>query len=87
MSKTDTSTLEARVTTVVSQQLNIRAEDIKPEHHLVDELGADSLDSVELIMELEHEYDLEISDEDAEDMHTVQDVINYVEALLAKAKK
>ena len=68
-----------RVKAIVVEQLGVAADDVKPEASFIDDLGADSLDIVELIMALEEEYDIEISDEDAEKIQSVGDAINYVE--------
>jgi acyl carrier protein len=64
---------------VVAEQLNVNADDIKEESKFVEDLGADSLDVVELIMELEEKFDIEIPDADAEKIATVGDVIKYIE--------
>lgn len=69
-----------RVKSVVAEQLGIDAEEIKLESSFVDDLGADSLDIVELIMALEEEFDLEIPDEEAEKIATVADIVEYVKA-------
>ena len=60
-------------------QLGVSAEEVTPEASFIEDLGADSLDIVELVMALEEEYEMEISDEDAEKIKTVQDVITYIE--------
>lgn len=65
---------------IVAEQLGVDAEDIKPESSFVDDLGADSLDLVELIMALEEKFGIEISDEEAENITTVQQAIDYIEA-------
>jgi len=67
-----------RVTSIICDQLSVQAGKVKPEASFVEDLGADSLDIVELIMALEEEYDMEIPDEDAEKIATVKDVIDYV---------
>lgn len=64
---------------IIADQLGIDEDDVTPEASFIDDLGADSLDIVELIMYFEDEFDIEISDEDAEDMETVQDVLDYIE--------
>ena len=69
-----------RVKSIIVDQLNVAAEEVKPEASFIEDLGADSLDIVELIMALEEEYDIEIPDEDAEKMQTVADVTGYVES-------
>lgn len=71
-------TLE-RVKKVLVDQLDVDAAAITPEASIVDDLGADSLDIVEIIMGLEDQFDVEIPDEDAEKITTVQDIITYVE--------
>jgi acyl carrier protein len=69
-----------RVKKVVVEQLEVSDEEVTPEASFVDDLGADSLDTVELIMAFEEEFDLEIPDEDAEKIGTVADAVNYIEA-------
>lgn len=73
------STVEARVKEIVCEQLGVSEEEVTPEASFIEDLGADSLDIVELVMALEEEYEMEISDEDAEKIKTVHDVINYIE--------
>ncbi|ACO04044.1 MAG TPA: acyl carrier protein [Persephonella sp.] len=70
--------MEERIKEIIADQLGIDVEQIKPESKFVDDLGADSLDVVELIMAFEEEFDVEIPDEDAEKIQTVGDVINYI---------
>lgn len=70
--------VERRVIEIIIEQLGVSEEEVTPEASFVDDLGADSLDLVELIMAMEEEFGLEISDEDAEKIQTVQDVINYI---------
>ncbi|HQR51074.1 MAG TPA: acyl carrier protein [Methylophilaceae bacterium] len=76
------SDIEARVKKIVSEQLGANEADVKNESSFVDDLGADSLDTVELVMALEEEFDCEIPDEDAEKITTVQQAIDYVNAHL-----
>ena len=68
---------------VIVEQLNVASEEVKPEAKFVEDLGADSLDVVEMIMALEEKFEIEIPDSDAEKIQTVQDVVDYIE----KAKK
>ncbi|MRJ07252.1 MAG: acyl carrier protein [Epsilonproteobacteria bacterium] len=63
---------------IIKEQLNISEEEIKPESKFVEDLGADSLDIVELMMSLEEKFQIEIPDSEAEKMQTVQDVVNYI---------
>ncbi len=73
------ATVEARIKEIVCEQLGVSDDEVTPEASFIDDLGADSLDIVELVMALEEEYEIEISDEDAEKIKTVQDVVTYVE--------
>ena len=74
------SSVEARVKQIVCEQLGVGEDEVTPEASFIEDLGADSLDIVELVMALEEEYEMEISDEDAEKIKTVQDVISYIES-------
>lgn len=69
-----------RITKIIVDRLGVEESEVKPESSFKDDLGADSLDVVELVMELEDEFDLEISDEDAEKISTVQDVVTYIQS-------
>lgn len=69
-----------RIKSIVADRLGVEESEITKEATFKDDLGADSLDVVELVMELEDEFDLEISDEEAEKISTVADVVNYIEA-------
>jgi acyl carrier protein len=70
--------VERRVIEIIIEQLGVGEEEVTMEASFIDDLGADSLDLVELIMAMEEEFSLEISDEDAEKIQTVQDVVNYI---------
>ncbi|MDG9885632.1 acyl carrier protein [Pseudomonas putida CSV86] len=72
------STIEERVKKIVAEQLGVKEEEVKPESSFVEDLGADSLDTVELVMALEEEFETEIPDEEAEKITTVQAAIDYV---------
>ncbi len=76
--------VEQRVKKVVAEQLGVNESDIKNESSFVEDLGADSLDTVELVMALEEEFECEIPDEDAEKITTVQQAIDYIVAHLKK---
>ncbi len=69
---------EEKIKSIIAEQLGVKVEEVNPESSFVDDLGADSLDTVELIMALEEEFNVEIPDEDAEKMSKVSDVIKYV---------
>jgi acyl carrier protein len=71
-----------RVKKIICEQLDVEEKDVVPTASFVDDLGADSLDQVELIMAMEEEFDVSISDEEAEKIATVQDAINYVKKAL-----
>ncbi|MCK9874996.1 acyl carrier protein [Frankia sp. AgPm24] len=74
------STVEDRVKNVVVEQLNVTSEEVTNSASFVEDLGADSLDLVELGVALEEEFSIGISDEDAEEINTVQDAINWINA-------
>jgi acyl carrier protein len=74
------STIEERVKKIVVEQLGVKEEEVVPAASFVDDLGADSLDTVELVMALEEEFETEIPDEEAEKITTVQQAIDYVTA-------
>lgn len=76
------STIESRVKKIVVEQLGVKEEDLKPEASFVEDLGADSLDTVELVMALEEEFETEIPDEKAEKITTIKDAIDYIESNL-----
>lgn len=78
------SDIEQRVNKIVAEQLGVAEADIKNESSFVDDLGADSLDTVELVMALEDEFEIEIPDEQAEKITTVQQAIDYANANVEK---
>ena len=72
------SEVQTRVAKIIEEQLGVESERVKPEASFIDDLGADSLDIVELVMAMEEEFDMEIPDEEAEKLKTVSDVFTYV---------
>ena len=70
--------VEDKVKKIIAEKLGVDLEEVVPEATFVDDLGADSLDLVELIMSMEEEFDIEISDEDAEELLSVKDAIDYI---------
>ena len=73
-----TSAIEAKVKSIIADQLGVGEDEIKPESSFIEDLGADSLDIVELVMSMEEEFEVEIPDEEAENIKTVGDAINYI---------
>ena len=73
------SSVEEKVIEIVAEQLGVDKEKIKPESNFVSDLGADSLDTVELVMELEEEFDISIPDDAAEKIQTVGEAIKHIE--------
>ena len=76
------ASVEERVRKIVAEQLGVGLEDVTPEASFVEDLGADSLDTVELVMALEEEFDIEIPDEAAEKILTVQNSVDYIKEKL-----
>ncbi len=72
------ASIEEKVKQIIAEQLGVEEDQVTGDAAFMDDLGADSLDTVELVMALEEEFDIEISDEDAEKIVTVQDAINYI---------
>jgi acyl carrier protein len=70
--------VEAKVRSIISEQLGVKEEEIKIGSSFIEDLGADSLDIVELVMQMEEEFEVEIPDEEAENIKTVQDAVNYI---------
>jgi len=79
------ASVEEKVKKIICDQLDVSEEDVVPEASFVDDLGADSLDQVELIMAMEEEFGISIPDEDAEKIVTVQDAVSYIENALEGA--
>ncbi|MDK2848937.1 MAG: acyl carrier protein [Desulfuromonadales bacterium] len=74
------ASIEEKVQQIIAEQLGVDEAQVTGDASFMDDLGADSLDTVELVMALEEEFDIEISDEDAEKIQTVQDAIDYITA-------
>ena len=74
------ASVEVSVKAIIVDQLGANEADVTPDAHFVDDLGADSLDTVELVMKFEEDFDIEIPDEDAEKIQTVQDAVGYINA-------
>lgn len=74
-----TDDIQQKVTDLIVDQLGVDADSVNADAHFIDDLGADSLDTVELVMAFEEEFDMEISDEDAENLETVGDAIAYLD--------
>ena len=72
--------IEEKVKSIIVEQLGVDPEEVKMESAFVSDLGADSLDTVELVMALEEAFKIEISDEDAEKIHTVGDAVKYIQS-------
>jgi len=70
--------VEKKILQIIAEQLGINEDEIIKDASLIDDMGADSLDIVELVMAMEEEFEMEIPDEDAEKISTVQDIIDYV---------
>ena len=70
--------IEDRVQKIVSEQLGVSSEEVKSEASFIDDLGADSLDTVELVMAFEEEFEIEIPDEEAEGIQTVKNAVDYI---------
>ena len=76
--------IEEKVKDIIVEQLGVNADQVTPEAKFIEDLGADSLDTVELVMALEEEFGQEIPDEEAEKLQTVGDVVKYIEELTEK---
>jgi acyl carrier protein len=73
------ASVEEKIKKIICEQLDVTEKDVVPEASFVDDLGADSLDQVELIMAMEEEFDISIPDEDAEKIATVKDAVAYIQ--------
>lgn len=74
--------IQQKVVDLIVDQLGVDADSVTPQAHFIDDLGADSLDTVELVMAFEEEFDMEVPDEDAEKLETVSDVTDYLKQRL-----
>ncbi len=74
------ASLEESVKAIIVEQLGVNESDVISDAHFIDDLGADSLDTVELVMKFEEDFDIEIPDEDAEKIQTVQNAVDYIQA-------
>jgi len=74
------NSVEEKVKSIIVEQLGVQADEVKPEASFVDDLGADSLDTVELVMAFEEAFGIEIPDEDAEKIQKVKDAVSYIES-------
>jgi acyl carrier protein len=79
------ASIEQRVKEIIVEQLGVEEDEVSPEASFIDDLGADSLDTVELVMAFEEEFNIEIPDEDAERISTVQEAIDYIKANVKEA--
>jgi acyl carrier protein len=73
--------MDPKIVNILTECLNVSASQIVPEAHIINDLGADSLDTVEIVMRLEDTFDIQVEDEDSEKMFTVQDIVTYIESL------
>lgn len=78
--------ISSKVKNIIVEQLGVNAEEVKDEASFIDDLGADSLDTVELVMALEEEFNAEIPDEDAEKLRTVGDAVTYIDQKMSAKK-
>ena len=78
--------VEDRVQKIVCEQLGVSAEEVKLEASFIDDLGADSLDTVELVMAFEEEFEIEIPDEEAEKITTIQEAVDYIKQHVKEAE-
>ncbi len=79
------ASIEERVKEIIVEQLGVEEDEVSPDASFIDDLGADSLDTVELVMAFEEEFNIEIPDEDAEGITTVQDAVDYIKSNMKEA--
>ena len=79
--------VESKIKTIIAEQLGVKPEEVTPNASFVDDLGADSLDTVELVMALEEEFETEIPDEEAEKITTIQQAVDYINSHMQEASK
>jgi acyl carrier protein len=77
--------LETKIRTIVAEQLGVTVDEISPDANILDDLGADSLDVVEMVMSLEEAFDIEVPDEEVEEMRTIADIERYVTKAASEA--
>jgi acyl carrier protein len=77
--------LETKIRTIVAEQLGVTLDEISPDANILDDLGADSLDVVEMVMSLEEAFDIEVPDEEVEEMRTIADIERYVTKAASEA--
>ena len=77
--------VETRIRTIVAEQLGVQLDEIRPDANILDDLGADSLDVVEMVMSLEEAFDNEVPDEEVEEMRTIADIERYVSKAVSQA--
>jgi acyl carrier protein len=77
--------VETRIRTIVAEQLGVQLDEIRPDANILDDLGADSLDVVEMVMSLEEAFDIEVPDEEVEEMRTIADIERYVSKAVSQA--
>ena len=80
----DVAEIQAKVVSIVAEHLGVEERDIKPDSSFTEDLGADSLDLVEVVMSLEEQFDLEIADEQSEKIKTLQDAVDYISTHLPR---
>jgi acyl carrier protein len=72
--------VDPRIVNILTECLDVPSSQIVPEAHIINDLGADSLDTVEIVMRLEDEFDMQLTDEETEEIFTVKDIVNYIDS-------